>query len=113
MWFISYKNSQNEHCYVKKIFENRVDAFKHINSALNKNIVSNISVNNGDNYLITPLVKEGVCLSVYQNNSVKEYGIVEEITDYLVSIRKFNGDIVEFTKGRINREFIKGRFLIA
>lgn len=112
MWFISYNNSKNEPCYVEKIFENRVDAFKYINVILNKNVVSNISVNNGDSNLITPLIKEGMCLSLYQNKEVKHYGIVEEISDYLVFIRKFNGDIAEFTKGRINKEFIRGKLFV-
>lgn len=112
MWFISYNNSKNEPCYVKKIFENRVDAFKYINMVLNKNDVSNISVNNGDNSLITPLIKEGICLSLYQDNVVKNYGIIEEVSDYLVFVRKFNGDIIEFTKGRINKEFIRGKMIV-
>lgn len=112
MWFISYNNSQYEYCYVKKTFEHKADAFKYINSTLNKNIISNIHVNNGDSNLITPTITEGVSLLVCENNTIYEYGIIHEITDYLVNIRKLNGDIVEFTKSRINKEFIKGRFLI-
>lgn len=112
MWFVSYNNSQNEHCYVKKTFAHKSDAIKYINSNFNKNIVSNISIKNGDNTLISPIITEGVILSILENNIITEYGIIQEITDYLVSIQKCNDDIVEFTKDRINKEFIKGRFLI-
>lgn len=112
MWFISYNNSKNEYCYINKKFEHKLDAIKYIHSTVNKNVVSNIIIHNGDSSLITPILIEGAHLLVSQNNIITEYGIVQEITDYLVSIKKSNGDIVEFTKSRINIEIIQGRFII-
>lgn len=112
MWFISYKDSKNKDCFVNKIFENRLDAFKYINTILNKTLVSNICVNNGDVQLVNPFIKEGTQIQLYQGNILKNYGVIEDISDHLVFIRKFNGDISEFTKGKINREYIKGRLCV-
>ena len=113
MWFITYDNANAIDNYVETIFTNRLDAFKYIQSKLNDSTCTNITVKNGDTSLISPCISVGATLQITTNGEKITYGIIDDISDYLVMIKKTNGHVVELTKARINKELILGTFAIS
>lgn len=109
MWYIKIKNKQKE-ILVKSIFKTKQDAFNFIK--INKYIASDVVLINGDTDLVSDDIKTMSTLKLNLEDSIKNYGIIDEITSYLVLVKKSDGSIAEFTKGRINKEFITGRFNI-
>lgn len=108
MWFITYDDSHSNRKFVDKIFHNKMDAFKFTNEHLRGQSYSQILINNGDVTLISPNIKIGASLKLKSDGSISTYGVINDISEYLVSIAKPDGDIVEFTKSRINKEYING-----
>lgn len=112
MWFISYNDDKSKTTYVKKIFNNKTDAHKYAICDLKDTNTYNISIHNGDTELVSQDISNGVCLKRLVENRLVDYGTICDISGYLIMIEKPNGDISEFTKARVNKEFIKGNFCI-
>lgn len=112
MWFITYDDLNNNNNFVNKVFNNRMDAFKFSNEFLKGKNHSRILINNGDITLISPNIVIGASLKLKSNNKLSTYGVVSDISEYLVSIIKPDGDVVEFTKSRINKEYINGTLVV-
>lgn len=112
MWFITYNDLNNNRNFVNKAFYNRMDAFKFSKEYLKGRSHSQILINNGDVTLISSNIKIGASLKLKSSDKICTYGTVSDISEYLVSITKPDGDIVEFTKSRINREYIKGTLYV-
>lgn len=112
MWFITYNDSNSNNAYIEKIFNSKIDAFKFTKDFLYGKNYLEVLINNGDTTLISPDIKVGACLKIHLDNETINYGIISDISDYLVSVEKSNCDVVEFTKSRINKEYIKGTFTV-
>lgn len=109
MWYIKIKNKQKE-TLIKNIFKTKQDAFYFMK--VNKYLASDVILINGDMDLISDDIQTKSTLKINLNDSINEYGTIEEITNYLVLVKKNDGSIAEFTKGRINKEYVTGRFHI-
>lgn len=109
MWYIKIKNKQKE-TLIKSVFKTKQDAFNYMRA--NRYIASDVVLINGDIDLISDDIQVESLLKVNREDSVFDYGTIDEITNYLVLIKKVDGSIMEFTKGRINKEYVKGVFLI-
>lgn len=112
MWFITFNDSESNSKYINNTFHNRIDAFKYIQKHLNNNHYSNVAVKNADTQLISTNIQEGSLLQIHTESSDVNYGIIEDISDYLVFIKKLDGSTAELTKSRINKEYISGKFKI-
>ena len=111
MWYIRLKN-ECDSTLIRNIFHNKQDAFKHIRNTMKLNSYSDVDLINGDLELVSPNIVEQSLLQIVEGNKTLNYGIIDEITNYLVMIKKDDGSIVEFTKNRLNKEFVLGNFKI-
>lgn len=109
MWYIKIKNKHKE-TLIKSIFKTKQDAFNFMRA--NRYLASDVVLVNGDTHLISEDIKVSSLLKINKNESLTDYGTIDEITSYLVLIKKMDGSVMEFTKSRINKEYVKGIFLI-
>lgn len=109
MWFIKIKENKEE-TLIKRIFKTKQDAFNFIKN--NNYCFSDSTFINGETNLVSDDIKIDAFLQVNVDDKVIDYGFIHEITDYLVLIKKKNGNTAEFTKSRINKEYVTGVFNI-
>lgn len=111
MWIIKIENKTTNKL-IKNTFKTKQEAFKYIKNNMIEYQGSDISLINGDIDLISENIKKESTLEIKNNDTITYYGIIDEISDYLVIVKKPDGSFAEFTKSRINKEYIDGRFKI-
>lgn len=113
MWFITFDSNKSKAELVKSVFRNRLDAFKYIHLNLNNaNCYSNVSVKNGEVNLVSEKIKTGAALQVIDAENTIDYGVIDEITNYLIIVKKLDNSVVELTKNRVNKEVLLGNFKV-
>lgn len=113
MWYIRYKDTHDNIQTVPQIFNYKNEAYTQLKEYLNKDKYKHLEILNIDTEFALPDLQVGSKLYFNNINNGDIYGEVIEIHDYLVCIDKSNSNnIVELTKSRLNKEYIKGNLII-
>lgn len=111
MWIISYEDKELNTLYVNQVFKRKTDAYIHIKTKIDRNKYSNVQLINAYTELIPDKLEIDQAIAFKNIREGQHYGEVAKITDHLVFIRNQQGVLVELTKARINKEYLKGNLI--